>query len=188
MTNEKKLLDYIKKIQKEKASLVISIDGKSGAGKTTLASLIAKNMPTNIIHMDDFFLLQDLRSKKRLQEPGGNVHYERFKKEVIEHLKDKRFTYQKYSCKENKYVSNITIKQKHILIIEGSYALHPYFGKYYDLAIFLDVDDLEQKKRIIQRNGLDNANTFFKRWIPLENAYFLAFAISKKADLVMKNF
>ena len=32
--------------------------------------------------MDDFFLPMELRTAERLEEPGGNVHYERFSAEV----------------------------------------------------------------------------------------------------------
>ena len=42
------------KLASRKQTLVISIDGRAGAGKTTLANQIAKNFSgTQIIHMDD---------------------------------------------------------------------------------------------------------------------------------------
>ena len=42
---------------------------------------------------------------------------------------------------------------------------------YYDCAIFCDIDPDLQRQRIIARNGPDQAEDFFQRWIPLEEAY-----------------
>ena len=69
-------------MQKE-APLVIAIDGRCAAGKTTLAARLKDERNCNVIHMDHFFLQQEQRTEKRLKEPGGNVDYERFVKEVI---------------------------------------------------------------------------------------------------------
>ncbi|MCL1877401.1 MAG: hypothetical protein FWF80_00945, partial [Defluviitaleaceae bacterium] len=66
---------------------VIAIDGRSASGKTTLASELAAQTGASVIHMDDFFLPQDLRTEERLNTPGGNVHHERFASEVLPHIK-----------------------------------------------------------------------------------------------------
>ena len=67
---------------------VIAIDGRSGAGKTTLSQILSERLGASVVHMDDFFLPLSLRSDKRLSEAGGNVHYERFIEEVLPHIND----------------------------------------------------------------------------------------------------
>lgn len=47
------IMRYIKEC--DKASMLIAIDGRCAAGKTTLAALLKKEINCNIIHMDDFF-------------------------------------------------------------------------------------------------------------------------------------
>ena len=89
--------DRINQLLKEKESIVIAVDGMSGAGKTTYAEELATKLDANVIHMDDFFLPFSLRTKERYQTPGGNIHYERFKEEVLNHLK-KDFSYRKFDC------------------------------------------------------------------------------------------
>lgn len=42
---------------------------------------------------------------------------------------------------------------------------------YYNCAIFCDIDPEVQRQRILDRNGPDQAEDFFQRWIPLEEAY-----------------
>ena len=75
------ILQYIGSSRKE--PLLIAIDGRCAAGKTTTASLVKEKINCNIIHMDSFFLQPWQRTKERLDEPGGNVDYERVKKEVL---------------------------------------------------------------------------------------------------------
>ena len=63
---------------KEKDKCILAIDGRAAAGKTTLANLLQEYFDGAVIHMDDFFLPLELRTKERYATPGGNVHYERF--------------------------------------------------------------------------------------------------------------
>ncbi len=175
--------DRINQLLKEKESIVIAIDGMSGAGKTTYAEELATKLDANVIHMDDFFLPFSLRTKERYQTPGGNIHYERFKEEVINHL-NKDFSYRKFDCHKMEFSSPICVKKKRVLIIEGAYALHPYFEKYYDLSIFMEINSKIQMERIIKRNP-KNKEQFFSLWIPLENQYFKAYSIRKNCDFII---
>ena len=167
-----------------KDNVVIAIDGMCGAGKSTLAEQIDKHYDCNVIHCDDFFLPIKLRSEERLSEPGGNIHYERMYKEVISKL-NKQIIYKKFDCKKQEFGKDIILNLKRITIIEGSYSLHPYFGKYYDYSIFLKVSNEIQEERIIKRNGIDKWEMFKNRWIILENRYFESYKIEGNADLVI---
>ncbi|MBE6760366.1 MAG: hypothetical protein E7554_09850, partial [Ruminococcaceae bacterium] len=40
--------------------VVVALDGRSAAGKSTAASLLARELDGEIIHMDDFFLPAEL--------------------------------------------------------------------------------------------------------------------------------
>jgi len=128
----------------------------------------------------------ELRSEDRLREPGGNVHYERFKDEVIDRLfGGEAFSYQRFDCRTKSLREFVNIPYAPVFIIEGSYSHHPYFGDYADLRIFRDVDKETQWQRILKRNGLPWADDFKNKWIPLEEEYFSAFGIQTKADIVL---
>ena len=71
-----------------KRPLRVAIDGGSASGKTTLANRLGQELGCPVVHMDDFFLPPMLRSDDRLNQPGGNVHYERFAAEVLPGLKN----------------------------------------------------------------------------------------------------
>ena len=71
----------------EKGRAVIAVDGMCAAGKSTLADDIKACFGGTVIRADSFFLPPELRSDKRLGEPGGNFHRERFCTEVVQNLK-----------------------------------------------------------------------------------------------------
>lgn len=179
------IFDAVRARQADGRVFVIAIDGRAGAGKTTLAAALSDALGASVIAMDDFFLPPELRTAERRAEAGGNVHYERFAAEVLPHLADPApFAYQAFDCATGNYRAR-QIPAGAIRIVEGSYSRHPFYGDYADLTIFCDVSPDEQRQRIEKRNG-ENAQAFFDLWIPLEARYFAAFEIDKLADYVVK--
>lgn len=166
---------------------IIAIDGMSAALKTTVAERLAADYDGAVIHCDDFFLPKELRTQKRLAEPGGNIHYERMKAEVIDKFPNRLEFYTKFDCSSMSYGGRVDVPQKNIYIVEGTYALHPYFGKYYDISIFMKVSGKEQIKRITLRNGaMEGAvEAFVNKWIPMEKMYNQSCKIEKNSNIVV---
>lgn len=179
-----RVMEVIERKMPEKENLLVAIDGRCAAGKTTVASYLEKELSCNCIHMDHFFLQPIQRTPKRLEEPGGNVDYERFLEEVLLPLRrGKEFTYRPFDCKTMDFTEPVRVVPGSVTIIEGSYACHPELIKYYDLRIFLSVDPIEQLKRIEKRNGSEALKIFSQKWIPLEEKYIQAFHIPEQCDL-----
>lgn len=164
----------------------IAIDGRSASGKTTFANYLAERLKTAVVHMDDFFLPRELRTAQRLAQPGGNVHYERFLKEVVPNLNQGiPFSYQKFDCSKMELGAVCDLQPSRFTIVEGAYSCHPLLGDYMSLRVFIDVDAMEQQKRIERRNGLEKLAVFRDKWIPMEEAYFTEFGIAEKADIIL---
>jgi len=152
---------------------VIAVEGRAASGKSTMASQLQQILGAGVIHMDDFFLPLSLRTQERFRMPGGNVHYERFREEVLPYLKKpEEFSYRLFDCSRMDFHGERRIEESRIRIVEGSYSLHPVFGAYADIMVFSDVDKEEQMRRIISRNGSEMAEIFRNRWILLEEDYF----------------
>lgn len=163
---------------------VIAIDGRAASGKSTIANQLKQILGADIIQMDDFFLPGELRTKDRYNTPGGNVHYERFLKEVLPYLSlPQSFSYRKFNCSTMDYDGKCAIDNASFRIVEGSYSCHPLFGKYADITVFSDVDFEEQMRRIRYRNGSEMAEMFRTKWIPLEEAYFESYSIAQNVDI-----
>ena len=175
----------IEKLLREKERVLVAIDGSCAAGKTTLAETLSKMYDCNVFHMDSFFLRPSQRTPERYRETGGNVDYERFREEVLEPLLEgMSFSYRPYDCKTATLQEAVEVCPKGLNLIEGSYSLHPYFGDVYDLRVLLTVSPELQKERILQRPAFLH-ESFFQKWIPMEQKYFKEFAIAQTADLIL---
>ncbi|MCD7806938.1 MAG: uridine kinase [Lachnospiraceae bacterium] len=178
------VLEAIRSISKTKSPILVAVDGRCCAGKTTLAQSLQKETGCVVFHMDDFFLRPGQRTRRRYQEPGGNVDYERFFTEVMEPLTEHRlFAYRPYDCRRQALLEAVQIQPCELAVIEGSYSCHPTLRDFYDLRIFMDVAKEEQCRRIAQRNGETALRVFLEKWIPLEEAYFQAYDIQNRCDL-----
>lgn len=167
---------------------IIAIDGRAASGKSTLAKYVSAAIGADIVHMDDFFLPTNLRTTQRLNEVGGNIHYERFIEEVLLKIKsEEHFSYNIFSCSKMELDGIREINSIDFRIIEGVYCLHPKFDNYADICVFSDIDSDAQLERIINRDGKNYAKVFESTWIPMEEAYFNAFNISEKCILHIKN-
>lgn len=167
-----------------KEPIVIAIDGMCGSGKTTLGKWLHEELPdSNLFSMDDYFLQPHQKTSKRLKEIGGNVDYVRFKEEILDHLNERQgLDFQRFDCRTQTLQAKKHADWQPFVIIEGSYSQHPYFGNKYDLRIFCEVTEEEQKSRIFKRNGAEKLQRFLNEWIPKENAYFTKYKIKEMAD------
>ncbi|MBQ7795175.1 MAG: hypothetical protein IJ374_01245 [Lachnospiraceae bacterium] len=165
--------------------VVVAIDGMCGSGKSTLGRILEEIYDCNLFHMDDFFLRPEQRTPERFAEPGGNVDYERFKEEILDHLADPEgFSYQVYNCGIQALDEFVTVPYKKLNIIEGAYSNHPYFGNPYTLKFLCKISPEEQVSRIMKRNGPEMLERFKTVWIPMENKYFETFCIEETCIVV----
>lgn len=165
---------------------VAAIDGRCGSGKTTLAGQAAQQLGCPLFHMDDFFLPPALRTPERLATPGGNVHYERVEAELLRPLRETgHVCFRPFDCHTLGFSAPVEAQVSGLVILEGSYSLHPALRRYYDRAVFLTCTPQVQRERLLGRDGPDRLPMFLERWIPLEEAYFTAYGLPQGCDLVL---
>ncbi|MDE7230266.1 MAG: uridine kinase [Oscillospiraceae bacterium] len=169
----------------DNSRLLIAVDGRCAAGKTTLAERLRETSGWSVFHMDDFFLRPEQRTEERLNTPGENVDHERFLEEVLLPLRNgsEEISFRPFDCGTLSLKEPIRIKAERVCVVEGSYSCHPALWDNYDLRIFLTVDPEEQMRRIVRRNGAENAVRFAEKWIPLEEKYFSAYKIQSRCDM-----
>ena len=178
------LLQRIRALAAAQPRVLVAIDGRCAAGKTTLAASLQAQLECNVFHMDDFFLRPEQRTSERLHQPGGNVDYERFLTEVLRPLHDgQAVTYRPYDCHAQQLHAPVRAEVRPVSIIEGSYSCHPALWDLYDLHVFLSVGPEEQHRRIAARNGEKMLPMFTNVWIPMEETYFARFQVAERADL-----
>ena len=166
--------------------LFLAIDGPAASGKTTLGTALAREYPAALVHMDDFFLPPALRTPERLDTPGGNVHWERFRAQVLEPLaRGETAEYGVFDCGVMAVTRTARVEPAPVILVEGSYSLHPRLRAFYGLKVVLTLDPEEQIARIRRRSGEELLEKFRTRWIPLEERYFAACGVKACADVVV---
>ena len=169
-----------------KGRVILSIEGGSASGKTTLAKMLEEIYGCTVFHTDDFFLQPHQRTLGRYKETGGNLDRERFYDEVIVPLKEnKPVNYRRFDCKTMQLLPAVEVFPQKLNVIEGAYSLHPYFGDYCDLSVFLNISKDLQKERILNRNP-EMADRFFNEWIPLEEKYFSEMQIKQRCTMIIR--
>ena len=168
----------------EKA-VAVAIDGMAASGKTTLAAALAEKYGAPVVHMDDFFLRPEQRTPERYAQPGGNIDWERFLSEVCPYLATgEGFSYFRFDCHRMCLAQRIVIPPHPLIIVEGTYSLHPKFLSFYTIKAMLTISQEWQAERIQRRNGQDGYRIFAEKWMPLENRYFSEFHVEMSADFV----
>lgn len=180
------LLEKLAQASDQTQPQVVALDGRAASGKTTMATQLSLILKSDVVHMDDFFLPVALRTKARLAEPGGNIHYERFMQEVLPHIsRFEPFSYRRFDCETRDFAGRQEIRASAWRIVEGAYSCHPLYGNYAAVKCFCDVECAEQLCRILLRNGEAQRTVFIERWIPLEERYLNHFSVLKHADIVL---
>ena len=173
-------------LQGAPATLLIALDGRCAAGKTTLANRLAEQYGWGVIHLDDFFLQPAQRTSQRLAEPGGNLDRERLISEVLLPLTRHRpGVYRVFDCRTMGFAAvPRPLPAAPVVLLEGSYACHPDLRPLCGLHVFLTVDPGEQLRRLTARNPA-RLQDFRTRWIPMEEQYFRYFHIPETCDLTL---
>lgn len=156
----------------------LAIDGRCASGKTTIAAQLESILPCSVFHMDDFFLPVE----KHTAVPSGNIDYIRIQEEIIQPCKNGAsvLDFCPFDCHTQSFLQSIRKEIKPIVILEGSYSCHPLLFDFFDLHIFITVNQTEQKNRVIARNGTKAWTIFMQKWIPLEEQYFSYYQIQQK--------
>lgn len=168
-----------------KDTVLAAIDGMCGSGKSTMGHALQEVYSCRLFHMDDYFLRPEQRTAERYAQPGGNIDYERFGEEILNHVGGREgLAYRPFDCKTFALGQAVRTQWSRLNLAEGSYSQHPYFGDVYDLRFFCRISAGEQRRRIRERNGEEMLEKFENMWIPMENRYFETFKIRENSILI----
>ena len=180
-------LEIIRKAAERKDRLLVTLDGPCASGKTTFAAALAGELDAAVLHTDDFVVPHAQKTAERLAIPGGNCDWERLCREVIAPWKHgQQPWFQRYDCHHDCLLPPETLTTDRILILEGSYGNLPAIRACADVRLFMDTPLDTRLERLRQRESPESLQRFFDRWIPLENAYFVAYALPDQDCILIK--
>ena len=196
-----KILDAIHEKKQKDKPFVIGINGIDGAGKTTFAEAFVtylknKNLPTQLIQLDDFHNPKAIRYDgndqpdnyyhksfninlviEKLLTPIQDKHVVSLKLKTLDWRTDKYDTERKYNIKPNT-----------IVIFEGVFLFRKELAPYIDLKVFLDIPFKESKQRAIVRDPDADLKKYDVKYLPAQAKYLKEYPPAKVADIVIDNY
>ena len=187
--SEREIIDIILQMKENIPRLLVTLDGPCATGKTTLAERIAETVQAFVLHTDDFVIPHAQKTPERLAVPGGNCDAERLRDEVLIPWKTgKAARYRRYDFMNDRMRPEETLPEScRILILEGSYCNLPVIRAYADARLFLTAEWETRLRRLQQRESPESLQGFFKRWIPLEDAYFTAYDLPDEGCMILRS-
>lgn len=182
MQTEQAAREILKTLESLGRPVIIAIDGRCCAGKSTLAAEIAKQTDCNIFKTDDFYPPFSTRTEQQ----KANIDEKRFLEEVLLPLKEKReVLYRPYLCKSDSFAEPVKVPFKNISVIEGCYSLLAQLRRYYNLTLFVTIDAQEQQKRLLKREGPQKLKVFNSVWIKKEEDYFKYYNLPSDTEKIL---
>ena len=176
----------VDRLSAEKPTVLIAIDGRCGAGKTTLAAVLARRYSARVFHTDDFYLPFARRTADWRERPAANMDFDRLRREVLTPARaGEAVHYRRYRAHTDRLEAEEFLPPCPVSVLEGSYSLHPALQTAFDLSVFLTCSPDTQAARLQAREG-ENFAGFRALWIPLEEGYFQQHRVREACDLVIE--
>ena len=184
------LITLIEDAISAKGRALVALDGMAAGGKTTLAAAISRAVPGSyVVHMDDFFLPQEKRTREHYARTLAWADVERVRSEVLAPLhRGEGAVYRPYvHHPKPEFLAPVHIPASfRAVIVEGAYALNPALFSFYDLRFLLTVSPETQRQRILERNGEAMLPRFLSEWIPMENRHIAANNLESRTDAIIR--
>jgi uridine kinase len=154
--------------------VVIAVDGRSAAGKSTFAASLAQKLDAAVVPGDDFYRVMDPVDRARLDPRGGASRYfdwERMRDLALKPLRRALpAKYRAYDWHHNTLASDTTIiEPRPIVIVEGVYVSRPELESINDLTVLVVADPELRKQRQLLRA---DSEAWVQRWNAAEHWYF----------------
>lgn len=158
---------------------LICIDGPAGAGKTTLATMVASELSDAlVIHMDDLY--------EGWNSPLDNDLFDRVLADIIEPLKaGLPLTFRTWNWASSGWNHPTTVAVPMHLILEGVGACARSLREQATISVYVDIDDERGIERVNERDGLVS-EPHMALWLKDQRAYFAADNTSSECDLKLR--
>ncbi len=171
------------------ASFVVAIDGRSGSGKSTIASFLKAELDAIVIPGDDFFAGGVQLRNDPPQQLAADCMDWRSLGTVLDQLKRqgtaqyRPFDWEKFDG--SKSDRPISVESRPVIVVEGVYSARPELRDLIDLAVLVDIDEDLRLQRLLEREG--EISGWEQQWHLGENWYFTNVALRESFDFVVDN-
>ncbi len=170
----------IKGVRRSKpGTVLVAIDGAGGAGKSTLAASVARQVDNSyVICLDDF---------ARPSVPGWDQ--ERFRRQVLDPLLAGHDAhYQRWDWPTDSGAEWHRVPTGSVVIINGVSSMRTELGDCWDLTIWVETPRSIRLARGVKRDGEAMRFHWTEVWMPEEDAYIAAQQPQHRADLMVNGY
>lgn len=188
------IVSRVQHLRREKSRVVVAIDGRGGAGKSSLARAIVKLLPKSVHIEHDWFHLP----KNEVTE-AARFDHPRLIAQVLSPFRSgsRTISFLRYNwgylagIPDGFHDTPVTIEDMEILIIEGCNTLHSSIVSHFDLRIWLNTSAEVALRRGIRRDideyKLDpgRVHAAWKEWSAWEDQSLNRDDRRKRADIIL---
>ena len=178
--------------------LVVAIDGRSGAGKSTVAHALAQEIGAAIVPCDDFFAANVSNAEWDALTPEQRVaeamDWRRLRREAIEPLRAGRtalwyaFDFQAGPRSDGTYPMQEAPKElgpKTVVLLDGAYSARPELADVLDLKVLVEAAHATRETRLAAREAPAFLRRWHARWDAAEEHYFTRVRPPPAFDVVL---
>lgn len=185
----------ISRLLKGKNPVLVALDGRSGAGKSTIAQEIASRVEASIVVSDDFYsggnddAWSGLSASEKVEKV---IDWQGMRAQVLEPLLANKpaswhpLDFQpEIGCigwKEEK----VTLQPAPVILVDGVYSARPELSDLVDLAVLVEADDAVRRKRLVLREGQGFMQRWHRLWDSAEEYYFAQICPRSSFDLIVR--
>ena len=168
--------------------LLIAIDGRGGAGKSTLAAqLSAALASSSVVEVDDFYRPMTAEERRRMgprDSYEGYFDWPRLLEEAIEPLRRRRRArFRRYDWERNRLGEWRELAPADVVIVEGVFSTRPELGPLFGVTVYVDTPSAQCTARMAAR-GYEIMD-WMDHWRAAEDWYVAHHRPAERADLVI---
>jgi para-aminobenzoate synthetase len=189
-----RIVQEINKLDRSR-NVLISIDGRSGTGKSTIAQMVAEKISGVVVVGDDFYSggNDDKWENCTPQEKADQViDWKKLKFEILIPLKNNQVaSWHPLDFEPGKgwvgwKKELITVHPNKVIILEGAYCSRPELQDMIDLSILIEADDEQRRARLLTREGETYIAKWHQLWDASEDFYFSQVRPKKVFDIIIE--
>ncbi len=186
----------IHQLLKHKNPVLVALDGRSGTGKSTIAQAIASRVEGGIVLGDDFYsggnddAWQELSAAEKVEKV---IDWQRMRTQALEPLLAKR----QASWHPLDFLPEIgwvgwkneivTLQPTPVILVDGVYSARPELADLVDLAVLVEANEEERRKRLVMREGQGFMQRWHALWDSAEDYYFTDVCPRSSFDIIVRN-
>ena len=157
--------------------VVIAVDGRAGAGKSSLAQLVVARLDdVTSVHLDDLFPGWDgLAAAPALLTAQVLVPLAR----------DEPAGFRRYDWVQGAYAERVLVPRRRFVVVEGCASSVGIARPYADVRVWVDAAPATRMRRGLDRDG-DQFGPHWQRWADQEDALFAADRTAEHAHVVVR--